>query len=87
MHSHLTSFDVGTNIRQTVGEATARQWLDLDHLLVELWESHSIRPKIGCVKLGEERQNVEYCVGCLLPEVTERGIIDVVEYRKGHWMS
>ena len=82
--SHLTSFGVGTNIRQAVGEAVA-QWLDLDHLLVQFWESRSIRPRVECMRLGEKQQNAEYCVECLLPEMTERGITDLVEYRKRHW--
>ena len=80
----LTCFDVGTNIRQTVGEATARQWLDLDHLLVEFWELCSIRPRVECVTLGKKQQNAEYCIRFLLPEMMERGIIDLVESGKRH---
>jgi len=73
----LTSFTVGTDVRQTVGEAITRQWLDLDRFLVQLWESRSIRPRVGCLRLAEERQNVEYSIGCLLPEAMERGIVDL----------
>ena len=77
-------FDIhgaGANIRQTIGEATYEEWLDLDRLLVQLWESHSIRPKITyvCASQNEEKEAID-CVSCLLPEITERGIIYLVEY-------
>ena len=28
------------------GETAYQQWLDPDHLLIQLWESHSIRPNV-----------------------------------------
>jgi len=71
---------VGINVRESVGEAIVRQWLDLDRLLVQFWESHSIRSRIGCMRLWEKRRNVEYYVGCLLPEAAKRGVVDLVEY-------
>ena len=76
--SRLTTFNVGTNIRLSI----ARQWLDLDRLLVQFWESRSIRTRVGCVRLGEERETAEYCVGCLLPEAMGKGIVDLVERRE-----
>ena len=75
--SFLTFFNVGSNVRQIIGEAITRQWLDLDHLLIQLWESRSIRPRVEFT-MGKEKPNLEYCIGCLLPEVTGRGIIDLV---------
>jgi len=72
---NLTFFNVGDDIRQSLGEGISRLWSDLDHLLVQFWELRSIRPKVGCARL-EKGQNTEYCVGCLLPEVTKRGIAD-----------
>jgi len=75
--SRLTSFSVGTNVRQAIGEGIAAQWLDLDRLLVEFWESRSIRPRLGCSKLEEKRESVEYSIGCLFPEIMERGIVDL----------
>jgi hypothetical protein len=59
------------------------EWLDLDRLLVEFWESSSIRPKVVCrTRAGGER-DTSHCVGyqLLLPEITRRGIIDLVEPR------
>jgi len=81
MPRQLTHFDAGTDIRQALGESIAQQWLALDRLLIQLWKSHSIRSKVGYEMCGE-RRNAEYWVGCLLPETTERGIVDLVGYWK-----
>jgi hypothetical protein len=51
-----------------------RQWVDLDHLLVQFWESRSIRPKVVFTKQGMG----DY-VKRILKETTGRGIIDLVE--------
>ena len=51
--------------------------MDLDRLLVQFWESRAIRPKIVC-KVAEMCE----CVGYLLPEATERGITELVDYTK-----
>ncbi|KAF9645274.1 hypothetical protein BDM02DRAFT_3205327 [Thelephora ganbajun] len=55
------------------------QWLDLDHLLVQFWESRSIRTKLVCSAPEEELQDMREHIGRLLPEVMGRGIIDLVE--------
>jgi len=75
---HLTLYNVGADIRQSLGEKISRRWSDLDRLLVQFWESRSIRPRVGCVRVGEEGQNTEHLIGCLLPETTKRGIVDPV---------
>jgi len=36
----------GANVRRIAGELVFGQWLELDRLLVQLWESRSIRPRI-----------------------------------------
>jgi len=71
---HLT----GGDIRQHIGEVPFGWLSDLDGLLVQLWESRSIRPTVGCVRQGGQEQSVEYPIGCLFPEATKRGIIDLV---------
>jgi hypothetical protein len=75
----LTAGDVD-NARQVFGEANWREWLDLDHLLVEFWESSSLRPRVACPMRAMGRSGTRHCVGCrcLLPEITRRGIIDLV---------
>ena len=74
--SHLAAFDVDSNIKKTLGEVTSGRWSDLDYLLVQFWESRSIRPRVGCLR--GRKQNIDYCIGCLLPEVTKRGIVDPI---------
>jgi hypothetical protein len=68
-----------TNVRYAFGETIYRQWLELDHLLAQLWESHSIRLKVLYHECPEVTSS---CVDTLLPEVTRRGIVDLV---KGRW--
>jgi len=67
------------NVRHAHGETGYRQWLDLDHLLVQLWESHSVRPKVTHYEYrdGTGRR----CVSGFLPEVTRREIADLVGWR------
>ena len=52
-HQHLReiSIDVsfslgGSDIREAMGEAAFGYWLDLDHVFVQPWESHSIHPQV-----------------------------------------
>src|SRR6266478_1268943 len=87
-----------TNPRRIVGEQAFGQWLDLDCLLVQFWESFSIRPKIVCVmqtkggrdscpydsisRVLPEFRDVRDCVAYLLPEATRRGMIGPVETRQ-----
>ena len=57
------------NIRGAIGETSYQEWLELDHLLVQLCEPLSIRPKIlEC----DYPEGVRGCVDTLLPEVTRR---------------
>ena len=56
------------------------RWPDLVHLLVQFWESHSIRPKVSCPEPPREsRTTVQDWVKFLLPELMKRGIVDIVE--------
>lgn len=60
--------------------------MDLDRLLIQLWELRSVRPRINylAVPQSEEKEVVD-CVSCLLPEVTKRGVLDLEKYRRGRW--
>ena len=55
-----------------VEDLDRREWQDLDHLLVRLWTSHSIVPKLRYVVTKETRS----LVPTLLPELVNRGLID-----------
>ena len=57
-----------------------REWQDLDRLLLRFWTSHSIRPKIEYGK-EETGHGLRELVSWLLPELTSRGVIDLVKYK------
>jgi hypothetical protein len=63
------------DIRDTVWETVHQEWLDLDCLLVQFWTSHSLRPKVMC----EPGKGGKDYVARFLPELTSRGIVDLVE--------
>lgn len=83
----FTSINSGTDVLQTIGEAISGQWLDLDRLLVQSWESRSVRPRlIIATKLWERELDARYCIGSLFPEVTQRDIVELVEpVSSWHW--
>jgi hypothetical protein len=69
----------GANIRQEFEEEDWEEWLDLDRLLVQFWESTSIRPKVvPSVQVNHIRDTAD-CIGYrfLLPELTKQGIVDL----------
>jgi len=59
------------------------QWPDLDRLLVQFWDSRSIRPKVVYPRTKNEKRRMKGWVGNLLPEIKKRGIIDLVEESGG----
>ena len=63
--------DASTDVRQTVGDHVYGLWLDLDRLLVQLWESRCIRPMVPTTT-----QHTRRYMGCLLPEVMKRGMVE-----------
>ena len=65
---------VGPDTVHSLGVAIYRRWSDLDRLLVEFWESRSIRPRVGCRGLGAMQWDMDYCIEYLLPEITRGGI-------------
>jgi hypothetical protein len=75
MPYYLTLAEALTNIRRAIGEESSKQWLDLDHFLAQFWESRSIRPKF----ISTAKRGMGDHIGCLLPGITKRGIIDILE--------
>jgi hypothetical protein len=59
------------------------QWLHLDRLLVRFWDSRLIRPKVVYRRAMNGEKGMEDWIGRLLPEITKRGIIDLVEESSG----
>ena len=68
----------GSKIPETVGEAIHQEWKDLDRLLARFWTSHSIRPQVVYV-VGKEGKDFRGTAPSLLPELTRRGLVDLVE--------
>ena len=77
-----TFSDAGAHVRDMFGETLYKQWLDLDRLLLQLWELHSVRPKVtyGVVPENHEKDVID-CVSYLLPETTKKGIVDLANHR------
>jgi len=63
---------------ETIEEGPRQGLRDLDRLLVKFWITHSIRPRIT-YKLGNGRKDPRDDVPSLLPELAERGLVDLVE--------
>ena len=75
--STLTS--VSADVRQNFGEQIFGQWLELDRVLAKLWESHSIRPMILYhTRPQKEKEEMRECMRCLFPEITGRGVIELI---------
>ncbi|KAF9789283.1 hypothetical protein BJ322DRAFT_1041738, partial [Thelephora terrestris] len=64
-------------VRKAVGERVYRQWMDLDHVLFQLWESKKIHAKVIYSAMEEAGDGLEYVVA-LLPEMTKRGLVKLV---------
>ena len=62
-----------------IEELNYQEWQELDRLLAQLWTSYSIRPRVA---FGgkEEVDDVRAIASRLLPELTRRGVVDVVKY-------
>jgi len=65
-------------LSKPIVELAYREWKDLDRLLLQLWTSRSIRPKIGYGG-GEGRYGLRELAPRLLPELTSRSVIDLIE--------
>ena len=77
----LTHPNVDMVAGRFITEEICREWSCLDRLLVQFWESRSIRPRIVYPTPMEEKQRVcmRDSIGCLMQEITGREIIDLVE--------
>jgi len=62
----------------TVEESVCQEWRDLDRLLVRFWTSHSIRPQVVYIAWPGQKDLKDHAPS-LLPELTRRGLVDLVE--------
>jgi len=81
---HEISSGKPVNLRQLIGEARYRQWVDLDSLLVQFLESRAIRTKV-MYGVGSKEEKLEMCehMGSLLPRIADGGTMQPFVYRGG----
>jgi len=72
-YSLLFPYEVKAIKRST----TYAEWLDLDRLLVQLWETRSAGLKVTCTAWPGRKGEVRDFTNCFFPELTRRGAIDV----------
>ena len=77
-YSSTLVYNNGGYPRETIANQTPIQWWEIDDLLVQLWESHPIPPKILYEVFPWDESGVCNWVAKLLPETTERGTVDLV---------
>lgn len=62
-----------------VEEAAYLQWSDLDHVLVQIWESCAVHTKVRYSEATEGWSATHKLIGGLLPEMTRRGKIQLID--------
>ena len=68
-----------TNPGRGIGGEIHAEWLEFDRLLVQLWESHSICPRVlYTVPPRVDGERARSIMENLLPETTTRAIVDLV---------
>ena len=67
-----------TSLSGQIRDAVLQGWQGLDHLLVQLWTSHSVRLKI-MYRRDEGEDEARGLAQTLLPEFTRRGVIDMAK--------
>ena len=71
-----------SGVQQAIGGSTYQGWMELDRILVQLWESHSVHLKVlYSVPRGMAAMKARGFMENLLPEVTRRGVVDLAEGR------
>lgn len=82
---HILSYAMpehGGMLELIEAETPGTQWPDLDRLLLELWDSRSIRPKVVDPRAKNKNGKRDWA-GHLLPEITKSGIINLVDESSG----
>ena len=64
------------NVDTVERSTTFGEWMDLDRLLVQFWESRSTHPKVECTTWQGWNGSMRGFFDCFLPELTRRGTID-----------
>ena len=75
-----------TTSANLITEAVRQEWQDLDRLLLQFWTSHSICPKIT-YEVDKRGDDLRASAPGLLPELTKRGLVDLVKNRHPYPMG
>ena len=67
--SHFIGIDDPVSAKQAFGEGVYEQWMDLDRVVVQLWELYGVRTKLLCSSPHARG------VGILFPEATKSGAL------------
>jgi len=80
IYMFYSSFLAGIDgdVGHTIGEEIHRQWLELDSILIQFWESRSIRPRLTYMTRAQETQSMQDYFERLLPGTMKWRIIDLV---------
>ena len=73
----VETFCTPGNFRHTIGKETYDQWMDLDRVLIRLWESNAIHIQVTYCAEAEGGMACQY-IGSLFPEMRERGLVEMV---------
>jgi len=66
------------NLQQIFGIDICDSWADLDHTLIQLWESNAVTTRVTYATGGDKTEARKF-VEQLLPEMTRRGIVELVD--------
>jgi hypothetical protein len=79
----------GLQFAGAVDPTIFRQWLRLDGLIVQLWESSEILTDVFCHDpcTGWLAWGVGVATGTLLPEATRRGVVTVEQFYDRFWLD
>lgn len=77
--SYLAILPLGVTVEQAIGEKALGEWLDLDQLLVQLSKSSPARPRVVRMTSEGGGWNQRDCLGRLLPGMTRRGMVGLIE--------
>ena len=77
--NYATMVMYGAGVMQIVEEeGFIGQWLELDRLLVQVWESRSISLEVLYKVMPRDGESMRNLMKGLLPEATGRGMVDLV---------
>ena len=75
---YLRKITIHPTTAATIEDSIYQEWQELDQLLVQFWTTHSVRPRLA-YRVGKGGQDLRDCAPRLLPELSRRGLVDLVE--------